>query len=94
MADLKVDYELLSSTEKTLSILEGEFRNIQSSTGTGAALGSSDIEGAMASFAGNWNDHRRQLVSSMQSLGQLVSAARTHFQQADDKLAASVQVKK
>lgn len=95
MADLKVDYALLSSTESTLSSLIGEFSRIESSTGSyDGALGSGDIEGAMGSFAGNWDSHRKQLTDSMRSLGDLVSAARKHFQDADGKLASQLTASK
>lgn len=91
MSDLKVDYELLSSTEKTLSSLVGDFQNIESSTGDyDSALGSPDVQSAMGHFAGNWETHRKQIVSSMQSLGSMVAAAKTHFQNTDAKIAASV----
>lgn len=95
MSDLKVDYELLSSTEKTLASLVGDFQNLESSTGDyNGALGSPDVQSAMGHFAGNWETHRRQIVASMQSLGKAVAAAKTNFQNTDAKLAASVTAKK
>lgn len=91
MADLKVDYQLLDSIERNLSNLVSQFENIEAQTGSyDSAFGSSDISGAMGNFAGNWDSHRKQIVSSMKSLGQMVSATKKHFQDADDKLAASL----
>lgn len=94
MSDLKVDYELLSSTEKTLASLVGDFQNLESSTGDyDSALGSPDVQSAMGNFAGNWDYHRKQIVTSMQTLGKMVAAAKTHFQNRDASLAASVTAK-
>ena len=91
MADLKVNYDLLDSTERTLSSLVSEFQNIETDTGSyGSAMGSGDVDGAMGNFAGNWDYHRKQLVGSMQSLGKMVSATKKHFRDTDDKLASSV----
>ena len=87
LADLKVDYQLLDSIESSLSSLLSEFQNIQASTGAyDGAMGSPDVASAMDGFAGNWNDHRKSLVSSMQSLGKMVSETRRQFQNADNKL--------
>jgi hypothetical protein len=91
MADLKVDYQLLDSIERNLSSLVSQFENIETQTGSyDAAMGSGDIAGAMGNFAGNWEYHRKQIVSSMQSLGQMVNATKKHFQDTDDKLKASL----
>lgn len=91
MADLKVDYQLLDSIERSLSTLVSEFQNIQAQTGGyDGAMGSADIAGAMGSFAGNWDYHRKQIAGSMQSLGQMVSQTRKHFQDTDNRLKASL----
>lgn len=91
MADLKVDYQLLDSIERSLSTLVSEFQNIQAQAGGyDGAMGSADIAGAMGSFAGNWDYHRKQIVGSMQSLGQMVSQTRKHFQDTDSRLKASL----
>jgi len=91
MADLKVDYQLLDSTERNLSDLISQFQNIKAQTSDyNGAMGSGDIAGAMGSFAGNWDYHRKKLISSMQSLGQMVSETKKQFQDADNQLKASL----
>lgn len=91
MADLKVDYQLLGSIEHSLSSLLSEFQNIQVQTSAyDGALGSGDVASAMDNFAGNWNDHRKSLISSMQALGKMVSETRQQFQKADNKLKSTL----
>ena len=95
MADLKVDYQLLDSTERTLSSLTSEFQNIKArGSGYDGATGSGDIAGAMDSFAGNWDYHRDELVGSMQALGRMITEAKKQFTQTDDRLASSIRPKK
>jgi hypothetical protein len=87
MADLKVDYQLLDATERTLASLTSEFQHIEAQTsGCGGAMGSGDIAGAMSSFASNWSYHREKLVGSMQALGKMVSDTRQAFQKTDTGL--------
>jgi hypothetical protein len=75
MPDLKVDYQLLESTERTLSSLVSEFQNMQAQESSyNWAMGSGPIAAAMNGFADNWNDNKKNLVSSMQTLGTMVSA--------------------
>lgn len=95
MADLKVDYQLLDSTERTLSSLTSEFQNIKAQEGSyDGAMGSGDIAGAMDSFAGNWDYHRGKLVDSMQALGKMVGQTRQAFQKTDTGLAHDLTKKK
>jgi hypothetical protein len=91
MADLKVDYQLLDSIERSLTSLYLEFSNLQAQTGDyDGAMGSGDVASAMDGFAGNWNDHRKDLLSSIQSLGKMVSETRQQFQDTDNKLKGSL----
>jgi hypothetical protein len=91
MADLKVDYQLLDSIERNLSSLVSEFQNIEVQEGSyDSAMGSGDIVGAMGNFAGNWDYHRKKLVSSMEALGTMVSETRQSFQKTDCQLASSL----
>lgn len=91
MADLKVDYQLLDSTERSLSSLVSEFQNIKAQEGSyDGAMGSGDIAGAMDNFAGNWDYHRRKLVGSMQALGKMVSETKREFSKTDCQLASSL----
>ena len=91
MADLKVDYQLLDSTERTLSSLVSEFQHIKARDGSyDGAMGSGDIASAMDGFAGNWDYHRQKLVGSMQALGKMISESKDQFQQTDHRMAASL----
>jgi hypothetical protein len=91
MADLKVDYQLLDSIERSLTSLYSEFRNIRAQAGVyDGAMGSGDVASAMDGFAGNWDDHRKNLLSSIQVLGTMVSETRQQFQNTDNKLTSSL----
>jgi hypothetical protein len=91
MPDLKVDYQLLESTERTLSSLVSEFQNMQAQESSyNWAMGSGPIAAAMNGFADNWNNNKKNLVSSMQTLGTMVSETVKHFQATDAKLASQV----
>ena len=91
MADLKVDYQLLDSIERSLTSLHSEFQNIKSQTGAyDGAMGSGDVASAMDGFSGNWDDHRKDLLNSIQSLGKMVSETKQQFQTTDNKLKNSL----
>jgi hypothetical protein len=95
MADLKVDYQLLDSSERTLSNLTSEFQNIKAQeSGYDGAMGSGDIASAMDSFAGNWDYHRGKLVGSMQALGKMIGESKKQFTQTDTKLTGSLKGQK
>lgn len=91
MADLRVDYQLLGSIHATMSGLISEFETIEDqATGFDSAYGSSAIAGAMGSFSGNWSDHRKKLIGTMQSLDRLVTSTATDFQRTDSQLASEL----
>jgi hypothetical protein len=91
VADLKVDYQLLDTTERSLSNLVSEFTNIQAQEQAyDGAMGSGDIAGALGNFASNWDYHRKKLIGSMQALGGMVAETKKQFQQTDQKLKASL----
>lgn len=95
VADLKVDYQLLDSTERTLSSLTSEFQHIKArESGYDGAMGSGDIASAMDSFAGNWDYHRDKLVGSMQALGKMITESKKKFTETDSQLASSLVSKK
>jgi multidrug resistance efflux pump len=91
MTDLKVSYQLLDEAERSLSSLRQEFNSLQAQDqGEAASLGSADVVSAMAGFVGDWEYHRRELVSSMEALGQMLQDARQKFQSADSNLSTSL----
>lgn len=91
MADLKVDYQLLASIHRTLNGLTWEFENIQDQASAyDSAYGSGDITAAMGGFSGNWGNHRKALLGTMQDLSQMVAATARQFRQADRQLASDL----
>jgi hypothetical protein len=94
MPDLKVEFDLLDSAEKTLTNLTSEFQNIKAQeNGYEGAMGSGDIAGALGSFSGNWDYHRDKLVGSMQALGKMVNESKKQFHETDNKLASDLKKK-
>jgi len=91
MSDLKVDYQALSSTQRTLGGLVTQFGDIQTQQSHyDWAMGSGAVAGAMDNFAGNWNYHRKQLISSMNDLGTMVATALEQFPKTDNQLAKNL----
>jgi hypothetical protein len=88
---LKVEFDLLTSTEKTLTGLHSEFSDIKAQERAyDSEWGSGDVEGAMHSFTDNWDDHRKSLLNSIANVGKLVSESISAFQKTDHQLAADV----
>jgi hypothetical protein len=91
MADLKVDYQLLASIHTTMSGLTSEFETIgDEAAAYTSAYGYDGIVSAMSSFSGNWSDHRKQLLGTMQNLDRMVIATSQDFQHTDSKLASDL----
>jgi hypothetical protein len=91
MADLKVDYQLLASIHATMTGLMTEFKSLEDQASAySSAYGYSGITSAMNSFSGNWSDHRKKLLGSMQNLDHMVTTTSQDFHQADSKLAADL----
>lgn len=95
MADLRVDYQLLTSIHRSLGALSRELADIDDQvSGYGAAFGSDAITSAMAGFSGNWSHHRSALLSAAESLGQMTAATEERFRHADSQLASDLVTKK
>jgi uncharacterized protein YukE len=91
MADLRVDYQLLTSVTRTLSSLAAEFAHVDDQVSSyDPAYGSGAVTAAMGNFSGNWSNHRKTLLSVMENLGQLTGTAEQHFRQADGKLGSDL----
>ena len=91
MADLKVEFDILQTTEKTLTSLHAEFSDIKAQERVyDSEWGSGDVKDAMHSFTDNWDDHRKNLLNTISNVGKLVSESISAFQQTDGKLAADV----
>lgn len=85
MPDLVIDYALLEGIENTLNSLKGQFDNIDV-VAQAADWGDARIGSAMGDFAGNWKDHRAQLVSSMQAMAKNANECRTSTDTFDTKM--------
>ncbi|HEY4703518.1 MAG TPA: hypothetical protein VIH64_16600 [Streptosporangiaceae bacterium] len=95
MSDLKVDFSILQTTEKTLTSLHAEFSDIKAQERVyDSEWGSGDVKDAMHSFTDNWDDHRKNLLNTISNVGKLVSESISAFQQTDGKLADGVTKKK
>lgn len=91
MSDLKVDFSILQTTEKTLTSLHAEFSDIKAQERVyDSEWGSGDVKDAMHSFTDNWDDHRKNLLNTISNVGKLVSESISAFQQTDGKLATDV----
>ena len=82
MPDFVVDYALLEQVESTLANLKQQFGSI-SAEPHAANWGDPRIGSAMGDFAGNWNDHRAKLVSSMDAMAANARECRTATQHYD-----------
>jgi hypothetical protein len=87
MADLVVDYNLLDKAQASLAGLGKEFGDIKSQERAyDGDWGSSRIQNAMADFAGNWDNHRKNLLQKINTLGQHTQESKKGFQGTDTKL--------
>lgn len=94
MPNLRVDYNLLEASHKTLTSLASEFGNLQASTsGYDAAMGSSTVVDAMNNFAGNWSYRRDKLVGNMQKLDDMITESVKQFMDTDQKAAQELRGK-
>lgn len=92
MSDLKVDYDLLEASHKSLTSLVSEFGHLQASTsGYDGALGSGAVAGAMGNFAGNWSYHRDKLVGNMKKLDDMITESVKQFMETDKKAAQELE---
>jgi uncharacterized protein YukE len=86
-----VDYQLLASITRTLEGLASEFAHLDDQVASfDSAYGSDAIASAMSSFSGNWSNHRKTLLSTMENLGKMTAATEQHFRQADNQLASDL----
>ncbi|MGW7424775.1 hypothetical protein ACWGJB_32895 [Streptomyces sp. NPDC054813] len=90
--DLAVDDRLLVKTAKTLSKIQYEFEHTEDHQGDLRKIwGSGDVAGAMDHFADNWSYHRKQLLSSVRTVGELAEKCHEAFRELDQKLAKTAQ---
>ncbi|SEN07858.1 hypothetical protein [Actinacidiphila rubida] len=88
MTDLRVTDDVLADAERLLAQLHAEFGGIRHHRDDLRHVwGSGAVSGAMDSFVDNWSWYRKKLLSSIESVGGLVSSARDTFREADRHLA-------
>lgn len=86
--DLVVDLPLLEQTAGALSMLIEEFNNSDKIVSSyHASVGDPTLTSALDDFANDWSVHRKDLVSSMQSVYQMATKSHKAYIDTDDKLA-------
>jgi hypothetical protein len=88
VADLVVDLNLLESTDHSLGVLAGEFKDASSIvSGYADEIGAPVLVSALDQFCTDWKAHREKLLSSIKDVRELASQGHTQFRATDDKLA-------
>ncbi|NEA68964.1 hypothetical protein [Streptomyces sp. SID12488] len=95
MSDLIVDFGLLNTSAKQLNAIQREFKNLgEWKDEVKSAVGASEIKEAMTEFIDNWDDNRKRLLESLESVGKMVEGTRDTFKSLDDELAKAGKKKK
>ncbi|MDX3457290.1 hypothetical protein PV396_35940 [Streptomyces sp. ME02-8801-2C] len=95
MSDLIVDFDLLSTSAKQLNAIQCEFRNLgEWKDDIKTVVGASELKDAMTEFIDNWDDNRKRLLESLESVGKMVEGTRDSFKSLDDELAKAGKGKK
>lgn len=95
MSDLIVDFDLLSTSAKQLNTIQREFKNLDDwKDEIKSVVGASELKEAMTDFIDNWDDNRKRLLESLESVGKMVEGTRDTFKSLDDELAKAGKKKK
>ncbi|MFI8927921.1 hypothetical protein ACIG3E_09635 [Streptomyces sp. NPDC053474] len=87
MADLGVDYTYLYTIKNDLRTVRREFKGCSAhQSDLSNAYGSPDVSGAMEEFTSNWDDHRKELLQSIEKVGKLVERSIESFEKVDQEL--------
>lgn len=90
MADLKVDYAALDRAQLALSRIATEFDQMERHRDEIEDVWGSDrVREAMGGFAGNWDRHRRGLLESVRSVGEMCAGTAATFRDLERGLAGS-----
>lgn len=88
MVDLRVSYDRLEESSKSLQSIEGELENTKDHQGDiKGSLGSGDVAHGMSDFAGNWDYHRHKILDKLKSMREMAEQTMNAFKDADKKLA-------
>ena len=89
--DLKVDYDLLTESSRSLQHISQAFGGLKNRSSTTARdWGSSVIAGAMGDFSGDWDNHRTKIMQSIETVKELTDQTVDAFQDSDQQLATSL----
>ncbi|WP_189151168.1 hypothetical protein [Streptomyces lacrimifluminis] len=95
MSDLIVDFDLLNTSAKQLNTIQREFKNLgEWKDEIKSVVGASELKEAMTEFIDNWDDNRKRLLESLESVGKMVEGTRDTFKNLDDELAKAGKKKK
>lgn len=94
-SDLKVDYQLLTESEKSLGIIQTEFKKCGDRQDELAEdVGAKTLESAMHEFSDNWKKNRKQMLTNIEDVLKLVTKARESFEGLEKDLIDSGKVEK
>ncbi|MET8011474.1 hypothetical protein ABZU86_10300 [Streptomyces sp. NPDC005271] len=86
-SDLKVNYELLDSSETSLKTLRTEFKRCTKRQDSLAEdVGAGKMKDAMHEFANNWSGNRKQLLWNLGETLELVQNVKKSFKDLDKDL--------
>jgi hypothetical protein len=88
---LKADLTRIRQVSRRLTGIKREFSQASViASGYAAYLGSSQLSGAIDSFANGWSQHRQALIAELAQVASLSDAAATAYESTDDQLAAAL----
>ncbi|MBT3167374.1 hypothetical protein HTV80_30400 [Streptomyces sp. Vc74B-19] len=88
MSDLVVDFTLLSTSAKQLKVIRTEFKDLDDwKDDVGSVVGAPEMKAAMTDFVDNWDDNRKRLLESLQTVGKMVEGTRDAFRGLEKSLA-------
>jgi hypothetical protein len=88
MSDLVVDFDLLNTSAKQLKAIQTEFKSLDEwKEDIEWVVGAPEIKDAMGQFIDNWDDNRKKLLDSLETVGKMVEGTRDAFKGLDDELA-------
>jgi hypothetical protein len=88
MTDLTVDYATLDDSEQSLHRIGQEFEGATDRRDVlRGAWGSGRVADAMGDFVDNWDRHRKKLLESIKSVGEMCAGTKETFQGTDKQLA-------
>ncbi|MDI6521194.1 hypothetical protein QMA61_33980 [Streptomyces coelicoflavus] len=87
MSDLIVDLQLLTTSAKQLKEIQTEFRDLGAwKDDIKSVVGAPELKEAMTDFIDNWDQNRKRLIDSLETVGKMVSGTRDAFEGLDDEL--------